>query len=198
MPDDHPLADRGRAIEDEYFRKRDRELIERMRRAATADDARQQLSTQSGLSDPALLDELQALGFTPDTVALLPFVPLIQVAWAEGNVSDAERRLITQLSRSRGIAEGSAADRQLAAWLTSRPSEDVFSRASRLIGAVLTAPGDQKATMTAQELVEYCDEIAAASGGIFGINRISAEERDTLAAIAAQLNHPSRRGSTPP
>ena len=93
MPDDNPLADRGRSLEEEYFRARDRELIEKMRRAAVAEEARQQLRARSGLQDPELLEELESLGFTPDTVGLLPFVPLIQVAWADRDVNDAERKL---------------------------------------------------------------------------------------------------------
>lgn len=191
MADDHPLKDRKRALEEDYFRRKDQELVEKIRRAAAAQDARQRLSAMSGLDDPELIDELQALGFTPDTVALLPFVPLIQVAWAEGGVSDAERKLVIQLARSRGIAEASPADRQLSDWLATRPSADVFARATRLVRAVFAAPGrPQQGVMTADELVDYCDGIAAASGGLFGINRISAEERALLAAIAAALKPP--------
>src|SRR5688572_21881559 len=110
MPNDNPLGDRGRSLEEDYFRKKDRELIEKMRQAAAAEAARLELSAKSGLQDPELLKELQELGFTPDTVVLLPLVPLVQVAWAEGGVSDAERKLILQLARSRGVSEGSAAD----------------------------------------------------------------------------------------
>jgi hypothetical protein len=186
MPDDHPLAERGRSLEEDYFRKKDRELIDRMRRAAAADEARQQLQAKSGLRDPELVKELEALGFTPDTVALLPLVPLVQVAWADREVNDAERKLVITLARSRGIAEGSAADRQLTDWLTNRPAADVFERATRLVRAVLASPGQQSA-MTAAELVKYCESIAEASGGIFGINRISSEERSVLAALAAEL-----------
>ena len=186
MPEDNPLADRGRGLEEDYFRKRDRELIEMMRKASVAEDARRALETKTGLHDPALLKELEELGFTPDTVVLLPLVPLVQMAWAEGGVSDAERKLIVQLARARGIAEGSAADRQLSSWLSSRPSSDVFSRASRLIRAMLDAPTADQA-LSADELVKYCENIAAASGGILGINRISAEERALLNTIARDL-----------
>jgi hypothetical protein len=187
MPDDHhPLAERGRSLEEEYFRARDRELVEKMRRAAAAEQTREQLRTRTGLQDPELVKELEALGFTPDTVDLLPFVPLVQVAWAEGDVSDAERKLVTRLARSRGIAEGSASDRQLTAWLANRPAADVFARAMRLVRAVLASPA-QQAAMTADDLVKYCESIADASGGIFGLKRISAEERAVLNALAADL-----------
>jgi hypothetical protein len=187
MPDDHPLADRKRSLEEDYFRKKDRELIEKMRRAAEAEEARRTLSAKSGLQDPQLLAELEALGFTPETVGLLPLVPIVQVAWAEGGVSNAERTLLIQLARSRGIAEGSAADRQLADWLANRPSTDVFARSTRLVRAMLAAGGQSETAMTADDLVKYCETIASASGGLFGINRVSAEERKLLAAIAAEL-----------
>jgi hypothetical protein len=186
MPEDHPLADRGRAFEEDYFRKRDRELIEKMRQATAAEDARREMGAKTGLG-PAELQELQELGFTPETVALLPLVPLVQMAWAEGGVSDAERKLIVQLARTRGIAEGGAADRQLDAWLATRPDAQVFARASRLIAAMLDSPAAGTQGLTPEDLVRYCEDIAAASGGILGLNRVSAEERALLASIARDL-----------
>ena len=187
MPDENPLGDRGRALEDDYFRRKDRELIEKMRQASAAEHTRRELSSRSGLQDPEMLEELQALGFTPETVALLPLVPLVQVAWAEGGVSDAERRLIQQLARTRGIEEGSDADRQLANWLSNRPGSQVLASASRLIRAMLDAPSGGADTLTADDLVKYCEDIAAASGGILGINRVSSAERALLSTIASDL-----------
>jgi hypothetical protein len=186
MREDNPLAERGRGLEEDYFRRRDRELIEKMRKASAAEDARRAMEGQVGLHDPALLKELEELGFTPDTVALLPLVPLVQMAWAEGSVSEAERKLIVQLARARGITEASAADRQLSSWLSTRPSADVFTRASRLIRAMLDKPVTDHG-LTADDLVKYCESIAAASGGILGINRISSEERALLNTIARDL-----------
>jgi len=186
MPEDNPLAERGRGLEEDYFRKRDRELIEKMRKASAAEDARRAMENKTGLHDPVLIKELEELGFAPETVALLPLMPLVQMAWAEGGVSDAERKLIVQLARARGITEGSAADRQLSTWLSSRPGNDVFTRASRLIRAMLDKPVTDHG-LSADDLVKYAENIAAASGGIFGINRISAEERTLLNHIAREL-----------
>lgn len=191
MPDEHPLGDRGRAHEDDYFRKKDRELIEKMRQASTAEAANRELSAKSGLQDPGMLQELQALGFTLETVALLPLVPLVQMAWAEGGVSDAERKLILQLARTRGIEEGSIADRQLAAWLASRPDPRVFTSALRLIRATLDSAASGVAPLTADDLVKYCEQIAAASGGMFGIKRVSPEERALLSTLARDLGRKS-------
>lgn len=187
MPEKDIFAERGRSLEDEYFRKKDRELVEKMRQAAEAAQARAELGQKTGLTDPGLLEQLHELGFTPDTVVLLPLVPLVQMAWAEGGVSAAERGLIVSLARTRGIAAGSAADRQLEAWLEARPREEVFTHAARLIRAMLDSSAPGQPPLTADELVQHCEAIAAASGGILGIRRVSPEERELLSTLAAEL-----------
>src|SRR5262245_43825486 len=187
MTEEIPLADRGRALEEDYFRKKDRELIEKMRAADAVTKARRDLGATTGVSDPALLDELQSLGFTPETVPLLPLIPLVRVAWAEGGVSAAERKMIMDLARARGIAGGSTADRQLADWLERQPPESVFTRAMRLISAVMSGQSPNASSLSADDLVKHCEEIAAASGGLFGIGKVSGEERKLLASIAAEL-----------
>ncbi len=187
MVDNDGIPSDIRSREEEYFRKRDRELIEKMRLAAEASRARQELETRSGVHDPALLQELEVLGFTPDTVSLLPLVPIVQVAWAEGGVDEEERKLILQLARQRGIDQGSAADTQLSAWLGSRPSEDVFNRATRLIRAMLDDPGTERKDLRVEDLIRHCEEIAAASGGVMGFRKISSAERVLLGQIEAAL-----------
>lgn len=187
MANDDALAGRKRDLEEEYFRKQDEELIERLRKAAAEDSARRELGERSGLTDPDLLRDLDALGFTPETVSLLPLLPILQVAWAEGGISPAERRLILDVARNRGIVEGSLADHQLAEWLAARPSAAVFSRAGRLINAMLAAGSAEMHDLTADDLVKYCESIAAASGGILGIGKVSAQERAALAQVQAAL-----------
>jgi hypothetical protein len=182
---DDPLSDRRRGHEEDYFRKRDRELVDKLRAAKAADQARQDLGAKTGLTDPAMIAELQELGFTPETVSLLPLVPILETAWAEGGVSPAERTLIVDLARSRGVAAGSDSDRQLTEWLDRRPSGSVFSGATRLIGAMLGSGA--KTDLSADELIKYCEEIAAASGGVFGLGRVSGDERATLSRIATAL-----------
>jgi len=179
------LFERGRTLEDDYFRKKDQELIEKIRSAAAAVRSRVEMGQKVGIMDPETLAELEALGFTPDTVVLLPLAPAVQMAWAEGGVSAAERGLIVKLARSRGIEEGSVADQTLAEWMNVRPGNQVFEHATRLIRAMLASPGADQ--VTADDLVTHYESIAAASGGILGMNRISAEERLLLTALAKQL-----------
>ena len=69
----------ARSREDEYFWNKDQELLEKMRRTAAAEQAKRDLGAAVGLNDPEMIQELQTLGFTPDTVVLLPFIPLVQM-----------------------------------------------------------------------------------------------------------------------
>lgn len=183
------LDDRRRASEDDYFRKKDRELIEKMRQAAAAERATTELRSKTGLSDPELLKSLQDLGFTTETIAVLPLVPIVQIAWAEGGVSHAERDLIVKFARERGIAAGTPADSLLNQWMARKPSDAVFTRAAGLVRAMLDAGGASTtaAAWSADQLIKYAEDIAAASGGLFGLGKVSSEERETLASITTAL-----------
>jgi hypothetical protein len=180
------ITEHVRAHEEDYFRKRDRELIENLRRADAAAKTRHALEEETGVHDPEMLRDLAMLGFTPETIALLPLIPVLQVAWAKAGINPRERRLIIDLARSRGIGAGSAADRQLAEWLDAKPSEDAFHKATRVIAAMMDAP-DHRVDVDPHELIEYCDKIAHASGGIFGIGAVSHKERAVLEEIAEAL-----------
>jgi hypothetical protein len=181
------ITDHIRAREEEHFRKKDRELIEKLRQADAAAKARQALEQEAGVHDPAVLRELEQLGFTPGTLALLPLIPLLQVAWANQAISAAERTLLLNLARARGISPGTAADGLLNQWLEHPPASETFHKANRLIAAIVDAPLAGPLHVSGKELVEQCDAIARASGGIFGIGRVSAEERAALEEIAAAV-----------
>ena len=187
MSTDDQLGKRGRALEEDYFRRRDQKLIEKMREKVAAERAQQALGATTGLTDPVLLEDLQALGFTLETVSLLPLVPVLQVAWAEGGVTAGERELIRKLAEARGIRPGTPADARLTNWLEHRPSDAVFAGAGRLIRAMMESNAEVVDNLSADDLVAYSEKVAAASGGVFGIGRVSGEERALLASIAADL-----------
>ncbi len=181
-------TDRARAQEDDYFRRKDLELIEKLRKTAAAKATQDALGQATGVTDPSVLVELESLGFTPDTVDLLPLVPVLQVAWAEGGITPAERDQLLKLAEARGIGAGSAAYDRLTSWMTTRPAEAVFAGAGRLINALLSSGSQAVADLSADDLVKYCESIAAASGGVFGVfGRVSTEEKQLLASIAADL-----------
>lgn len=188
MTDKDAFAERGRTLEEDYFRRKEQEVIEKMRRSAQADTQRRLLGDKAGVADEEVLGDLQALGYTAETVMLLHLVPLIQMAWAEGSVSDQERDLIVQAARSRGVEAGSAADQQLGLWLSARPSDEFLETTLRAIRTILHArPADERAA-SGRDILSLATAIAAASGGILGFGAMSEDERKILARISQALD----------
>src|SRR6266849_7338908 len=108
-----------KAKEEEYFHKQERELLEQLKERAAAEAERRKLGEALQSTDAQLLEDLQALGYTAETVKLLFAVPLISVAWADGSMSARERSLILELAKAQ---EGGALE-QLTKWLDERPPE---------------------------------------------------------------------------
>ena len=187
MTDRDAFAERGRSLEEEYFHRKEREIIEKMRVRAAADEQRRRLGQETGVGDDDVLRDLQDLGYTPETVMLLHLVPLIQTAWAEGGVTQKERDLIVKAARSRGITAGSPADQQLDLWLAQRPSDELFETTLRAIRTILQAQPDDARAASEKDLLTLASAIATASGGIVGFHAVSDEERQILAHISEEL-----------
>lgn len=187
MPDKDSFDQRRRAVEEDYFRKKDAELVEKMRRHSAFATVRQQIVETTGIEDEELIRDLQERGYTGEMVRALPLVPLIHIAWADGRVTDDERKLIIEMARARDIAEDSDAYRRIVGWLDRRPDEEVFDTGLRLARAMLAAMPAEQREASRRNLVEYCTAIASASGGLFGFGSISAKEAEVLERLSASL-----------
>lgn len=187
MTDTEFLANRRRAQEEEYFQKREQHLIENLRQRRLEEAARRHLAERAAVSVEQTVQELESLGYTSQTVVLLELVPLVQVAWAEGGVSERERACIIDAARWRGIEAGSVADQQLAAWLAMRPSVDFFQRSLRALGAILRARPIEELVTSRPTRLSSGTAIAPASGGVLGFGNISPEEGEVLALIGEDL-----------
>ncbi len=193
MSNKDAFAERERALEDEYFRRRERELIEKMRRRAALEAERQQMADIAGTADQEVLQELQELGYTRETVVLLHLLPLVQVAWAEWGVSARERQLILNVAKLRGVEPGGAAYEQLIQWLEHRPTEEFAEKTLRLISAMLQALPPEKGDSAKRDLVAYCTRVAEVSGGMLGFaNNVSKDERAMLEHIVAELERDNK------
>jgi hypothetical protein len=181
------LGDRRRIQEEEYFQRQEQELIAKLHQRGREEATRRVMAERTGVVDQEILQELETLGYTPETVMLLHLVPLLQVAWADGGVSDRERALIIEAARAGGIQTDSDADRQLATWLATPPSADFFERTLRLIGTILRARPLEEREAVQHDLASYCRAIAAASGGILGLGKVSPEEQRVLARISQEI-----------
>ena len=182
MGDDNAMARRGKALEDEYFHRKEKELIEKLRQKKAREAQLKELSEATGIPNEEVLGILQELGYTRDTVLLLHLVPLIAVGWADGKISDKEREMILEAANMRGVEAASPAHTQLEDWLQNRPSEEFFEQTLRVVRHL--SPGDQESG----DVLSQAMQVASASGGILGFgSKISAAEQALLSRIAAAL-----------
>ena len=183
-----------RPHEEDYFRRRDQELIEKLRADAAREAERRKLAQDAGVpADHAVLKDLEALGWAGDALKLMHLFPLVQVAWADGKVEPRERELILEAARAQGMVSGSAYDRLVDA-LSTRPSDERFSRGMRVTQALLAALPENQRAKGARTLVSLAADIAAATGGFFGFGtKVGPGEAATLSRIAAELerSHPA-------
>ena len=188
MPDKDVIADLRRAKEEEYFRRKEQELVEKMRLHATLLAERQRMGEAVGIPNEGIIVDLQVLGYTTETVGLVHLVPLLQVAWIDGEVSERERKLILEVAGERGIEEGSKSYRQLSDWLDHPLSEEDFQKTLRVIRMMLLALSPEEREATKRDLLSCCSRVAAASGGILGLGRtISDIEHALLERITVEL-----------
>lgn len=174
--------------EEEFFRRQEAELVEKMRLRNQAESERREMAAALGVSSDAILADLLALGFNRESVALLHLVPLVQVGWIDGEISRGEAQKILEAAAIRGITKDTAAYAQLEEWMRRRPPAEFFEKSLRIIREILSALPDQERIDGIHSLVSCCTGIAAASGGLLGFGpRISDTEREALARIAREL-----------
>jgi hypothetical protein len=188
------FKDRERAEEESFFRNRDAKLIEKLRENAKLEEIVAALAENLQVQNPELLRRAMALGINLSTGPALLLAPLVQVAWAEGKVTDRERETVLRLAGARGVEHGSPAQAQLLEWLRNRPADAVFDTALEVIKAGLsTLPPDEREVRIAR-IVQACREVSEASGGLakaLGVGSgVSTEERSVLDVVTAALRSP--------
>ena len=189
------ISERGRSLEDEYFRRRDREMLEQARNQLeqaqdhqVAADGRRQRAAALGIDDEAIATALSAYGFDAATMSLVYIVPAIQVAWADGRLSAGERAEIERLLTLREMqSSGGLGRRLVAGWLAEEPRGDFYRVAMAALRLLLARLGDDARRRVVTQIVDDCTAVAKASGGLLGLGALSRAESDSIRDLAMAL-----------
>ena len=177
------LEERGRALEDQFYDKQNHEKIAAMKEKLDAQSSKEDLRKVSGMADDAVLDKLVHLGLAANTIAALSLVPLIQVAWADGEIQDNERTAILQGAHGKGIEQGSPGYELLQSWLAKQPSGELIDAWEAYIKALVGQLSDEQNRLLKHQIVGFAKMVAGAAGGFLGIGRVSASEEKVLHRI---------------
>ena len=191
MTDKNIFKERERSLEEEYFRTHNAKLIEKLHERAKLDEITEALAVKLQIDNPTLLRRNMDLGVTIDTGAAFLLAPLVQVAWAQGGVTDREREKVLRVATELGVDPSSPAYTQLQEWLRRRPADAIFDTAVEAIKTGLSVLTSAERADRIKRIVDACREVASASGGLgrlLGLGTgVSNEEEAILDAMMAKL-----------
>jgi hypothetical protein len=179
------LAKSAKALEESFFARENEKLLAKLRRQAQLQERRETLRTALNIDDDTVLAHLVDLDVSPEAVVAFSLVPLVWVAWADGEIQDAERAAVLKAADERGVKAGSVNHDLLQSWLLRKP-EPVLVEAWRHHAKALhgSLTPEESAALRVQ-VMGTARRVAEAAGGILGLGSISAAERKTLEDLEA-------------
>jgi len=180
----NPLfSDARSSLEEAFFRKRDAELIAEMRRREQRQSRKKALAEVSGINDDTVLDELVEHDIHAETLAAFTIVPLVEMAWSDGAIQPAERKVLLQAIEEAGIPKEGVAFKLMKQWLNRRPEPKMlklWQNYARALLAELPAEAGQRIGRT---VINQARALAEAAGGFLGFARMSSEEAKILRTL---------------
>ncbi|MBW2274651.1 MAG: hypothetical protein JRG96_15395 [Deltaproteobacteria bacterium] len=183
------LKQREQAFESVFFSRLNAERIEKLHQARERKEARQALARATGISETQVLDEILDLGVDPQTLKALSLVPLVCVAWADGELDDKERAAALEAAEAEGVCRDSGSYQLFEAWLARPPGVaggPLLQAWKDYTVALLGFLGDEAREALGRDMLERAREVARATGGLLGLGRrISDEEQAVLDELEA-------------
>lgn len=175
------LDDRRKALEEQFFQKHDKELVQKLKDAAEKKQSREELQKLTGIANEQVLDALAELKVGAAATLVMSLFPIIEVAWADGVIDAKEHAVILDLARTIGLEKDSPAWSYLSKWLNEKPEltwHSLWVDYVKALSAKMKA--DDKAMLKATVLGR-ARVVAEASGGFMGLAfRVSEAEKKVL------------------
>lgn len=166
---------------DAIFHERDQQLQKAFRERMEKMERRDQLAQVSGIHDEAVLDRLIELEIGPEALAALEVVPLVCVAWADGQVQTEEREAIFAVAKAAGLQPQDGRYPLLEHWLKRRPGAEMLQAWKHYVNALCQQLDRQEIEKLQHEVLDRARTVARAAGGFLGFgDKMSPAERAVL------------------
>jgi len=183
-PDATGLRQSGKALEDSFFARENARLLEKLKEKEI-EAAKRQAFKDANIDSEQLIDALMALEIKPSAMAALSIVPLVAVAWADGEIQPKEREAILKAAAEGGIEKGSANFELLENWLKQKPGPELMSTWKGYAHAIEERLDSVVGNELRERLMTRTTAIANAAGGFLGLGAISKTEQ----AVLDKLEH---------
>lgn len=176
--------DRRKALEEQFFQKHDKDLVQKMKDAAEKQHSAEEIQKLTGIANSQVLDALANLKVGGAATLVMSLYPLIEVAWADGKLDERERAVILDLARTIGLAKDSAAAGYLDKWLAEKPELSWHTLWADYVKALAAKMKPDDKAMLKATVLGRARVVAEASGGFMGLAfRISEAEQKVLTQL---------------
>lgn len=176
-------------LEDEFFAKQDAVLIEQRKKLVAMERTQAALTSISGIRNETILKKLVELNIQPDLLATLTLVPLVEVAWADGEVQEKERKAILTSAIKAGMSQGSIDYTILEEWLKKNPPKSLLTAWIHYIAGLCETLTPAERDNLKHTLLDQARTVAEAAGGFMGlVSPISSKEKVILEKMAAAFD----------
>jgi len=175
----------GRIMEDQFFLKKDQLLIEARKKLEAMQETKANLTQVSGIKDEVVLDKLIKLDIRPDVLATLFAIPLIEVAWADGELQDKERDELFRYAHKAGLSNKQMDPQIISVWLKQKPAPELMEAWEHYIQALCEQLSPEERQSLKEEVLTDARTIANAAGGFLGFGALSPEEQKVLDQLEA-------------
>ncbi|NIR27920.1 MAG: hypothetical protein GWN84_01005 [Gammaproteobacteria bacterium] len=179
------LGERRKGLEEEFFARQNAKLRQELHEKAQLMERKQALSAASGITDEAVLEHLLALDVSAETVAAFSLVPLVAVAWADGEMDPREREAVLAATRdATGCAPDSEVYRLVEGWLEREPGPALMRAWKAYTAAMVETLGAEARGSLKAQILGRARRVAEAAGGFMGLGgKTSKSEEAVLSDI---------------
>jgi tellurite resistance protein len=180
MDKDTMFGTRGSDLEEAFFAQQNRQLLAELKKQAEHRERRTALAKATGIGLESILDKLIELDVNVERAAAFTLIPLVEVAWADGEVHDRERQAILQAAAAKGLEPGSIPYQLLEGWLSTKPEARLLEVWKEYTRALVSTFDAGQRTALQHDLLDRARAVAEAAGGFLGLGKISAAEEAML------------------
>jgi hypothetical protein len=176
----------SRQLEDAFFSSQDKKLIEDLRKMQQMKETKEALANVSGIKNDAVLEKLVSLKIRPETLASICIVPLVEVAWADGEIDEKERKAVLSATEKSGFKKGDVDYDLVNQWMLHKPDSDLLATWTQYIKGLCENLTKVEIAALKSEILDHAKAVAEASGGLLGTgigDKISKPEKAMLATL---------------
>jgi regulator of sigma D len=180
MKDGSVLGDQSKSLVDRFFHEHDQKLIDNLKKMQMMKQTKEALMQVSGITNDKVLDKLVELDIHPELAASMVIVPLVAVAWADGEVDEKEKSAVMECTDNDIFKKNLIDSELIDSWLSNRPPQNLIDAWMHYVEGLCTALDAEELDELRKEIMSHCDKVARASGGLLGIGKISGKEEEVI------------------